>query len=106
MSAAPSSSSGPSSRAAARAADGAGPDLEMVGRAAERSHRQPLGIPAIRMAAGSLGTSKTTETFRDPQSGHFNDPIMVIRKGGAKGIALLAAADELPAIRARCRPAA
>lgn len=67
----------------------------MVGRAAERSHRQPLGIPAIRMAAGSLGTSKTTETFRDPQSGHFNDPIMVIRKGGAKGIALLAAADEL-----------
>jgi hypothetical protein len=42
--------------------------------------------------------------FRDPQSGHFNDPIMVIRKGGAKGIALLAAADELPAIRPRCRP--
>ena len=44
----------------------------MVWRAAERAHRQPLGIPAILMAAGSLGTSKITETFRDPHIGHFN----------------------------------
>jgi len=35
----------------------AGSDLEIVGRAAERSHHQRLGIPEIRMAAGMLGTS-------------------------------------------------
>ena len=51
--------------------------------------------------------------YDDPEMHHVArdiaavcDPIMVIRKGGAKGIALLAAADELPAIRPRCRPAA
>jgi len=51
--------------------------------------------------------------YDDPEMHHVArdiaavcDPIMVIRKGGAKGIALLAAADELPVIRARCRPAA
>jgi hypothetical protein len=59
-------------RLAARPADGAGPDLEIIARAAERAHRQPLGIPAICVAAGSLGTSKMTETFRDPHIGHFN----------------------------------
>jgi hypothetical protein len=31
---------------------------------------QPLGIPAIRKAAGALGTSKMTGTFRDPHIGH------------------------------------
>jgi hypothetical protein len=54
------------------AAHGVGSDLEVVARAAERVHRQPLGIPAIRLAAGSLGTSKITDTFRDPHIGHFN----------------------------------
>lgn len=59
-------------RLAARAADAAGPDLEIIARAAERAHCQPLGIPAIRIGAGSLGTSKMTDTFRDPHIGHFN----------------------------------
>jgi hypothetical protein len=59
-------------RLAARAAVGAGPDLEIIATVAERAHHQPLGIPAIRMAAGSLGTSKITGTFRDPHIGHFN----------------------------------
>ena len=73
-------------RLAARAAEGPDPDLEIVGRAAERAHRQPLGIPAIRMAAGTFGTSKIIETFRGPNIGHFNRASkLVIGDGGLAG---------------------
>ena len=47
------------------------PDLE-IKRRFQPMHGAGHGIPAIRIAAGSLGTSKITDTRREPQSGHFN----------------------------------